>query len=89
MSQKKSPSEKLVEKLTTGITTFTYRKKDGNIRYAVGTAHSDVIPEDHKPKDPTASIETKDGIRYYDYLSLGWRSLKKDNIVRILAAVRK
>jgi hypothetical protein len=87
MSHKNS-AEKLIEKLSSGIVLFTYRKQNGEIRYAAGTTNEEVIPLECKSRN-VAMANVKDNIRYYDYMSIGWRSLKKDNIVRIMSSVKK
>jgi hypothetical protein len=56
--------------------SFSYFKKDGTCRSAVGTLHEGLIPSEMKPKD--SSVNHGDNFRYYDLEKKGWRSLHKD-----------
>ncbi len=55
---------------------FSYFKKDGKCRNAIGTLHEKWIPEDMKPND--ASTNTGGTFRYFDLEKNAWRSLHKD-----------
>ena len=55
---------------------FSYFKKDGTLRQAIGTLHSDLIPEDMRPKDPSVNF-TGDNFKYFDLEKKAWRSLHK------------
>lgn len=56
--------------------SFSYFKKNGELRNAVGTLHEKLIPIEMQPKDPSAN---KTGnFKYYDIEKKGWRSLHKD-----------
>lgn len=59
---------------------FTYTKKDGTERKAVGTLNDALIPIDHQvTEDPsTGNVNTPANFRYYDLEKSGWRSLSKD-----------
>ena len=55
---------------------FSYFKKDGKCRSAVGTLHEKLIPAEMKPND--ASTNTGGTFRYFDLEKNAWRSLHKD-----------
>lgn len=81
--------EKLSQKLNSGIVTFSYRKSNGEIRYAAGTTCTALIPTDKQPKGNGSSFTTPTTQRYYDFVAMNWRSLKKDEILQIRATVFK
>lgn len=84
-----TPAAKLNAKLATGIVTFTYRKANGEIRYAVGTTIGDLMPADKAPKTSGTPTDTATTQRYYDFISKDWRTVKKDEIIRIATTVVK
>lgn len=88
-STNNTPAAKLNAKLAVGIVTFSYRKKDGSIRYAVGTTVSDLMPADKAPKNSTAPTDTATNQRYYDFISKDWRTVTKADIIRIATTVVK
>jgi hypothetical protein len=53
-------------------------KKDGTLRNAVGTLHETLIPEDHRPKDPSINYANGDNLKYFDLEKNAWRSLSKN-----------
>ena len=55
---------------------FSYFKKDGTLRNAVGTLHEKFIPEEMRPKDPSVN-DLRSNLKYYDLEKKGWRSLPK------------
>ena len=55
---------------------FTYFKKDGSSRTALGTLNEDLIPEDKRPKDSSVNVGTN--LKYFDVEKNGWRSLSYD-----------
>lgn len=62
-----------------GKVKFSYSKKDGSVRDAVGTLVIDIMGEENAPKGGYASpVNT---IRYYDLNSNGWRSFIIDNLI--------
>jgi hypothetical protein len=77
----------LSKKLKTGIVTFEYRKNNGEIRCAVGTHLIDLMPVEKQPKNTNAVHETQNNINYYDFLVKDWRSLKKESVIKVTAAV--
>ena len=68
-------------KLATGVYRFSYFKKEGGIREAVGTRMPSLIPTDKAPKCPQTNEEWKEraaSIPYYDLDQQGWRSFRID-----------
>ena len=64
--------------------SFSFMKKDGTMRNAVGTLHMDLIPEGMKPKDSSANF-VGDNLKYFDLEKNAWRSLSKDcSLVQII-----
>lgn len=80
-------AEKLMAKLPTGVVAFAFKKANGDIRYAAGTHNLSIIPADKQPKNLTKSHETKTNISYFDICKQNWRSLKKENIIRIATTI--
>jgi hypothetical protein len=63
---------------------FSFIKKDGTMRNAIGTLHENLIPEGMKPKDPSANF-AGDNLKYFDLEKNAWRSLSKDcSLVHII-----
>ena len=56
--------------------SFSYFKKDGQLRNARGTLNESLIPEHLRPKD--SSTNYANSFRYYDLEKGAWRSLHKD-----------
>lgn len=75
--------ELLKQQLASKIVSFTYTKKDGEIRNAEGTTNGDIILEygGELPKGTGAS--NTDTIPYWDINSKGWRCFKVDNFISI------
>lgn len=80
-------AEKLMAKLPTGVVCFQFKKTNGDIRYAAGTHNPSMMPADKRPKDLTKKHETATNISYFDFVKQDWRSLKKDNIMRIATTI--
>ena len=80
------------KKLSTGVWRFSYYKKDGSIREAVGTLCMDLIPEDKRPKSlssaPDVRPENYDTFPYYDLDAAGWRSFRLDNFIGFVEEVK-
>jgi len=57
--------------------SFSFMKKDGKIRNAIGTLHESLIPEEWKPKDPSINYANGDNLKYFDLEKNAWRSLSK------------
>lgn len=77
----KSLDDKLVEKLNAGVVCFTFRKKNGEIRYAAGTNNQNCMDE-----TPVANTSNT-LINYFDLTKRAWRNVSKGNIMRIGSAV--
>ena len=91
------------KKLSTGVWRFSYYKKDGSIREAVGTLDMSRIPEDKRPKGdmpdgaarepsvlssaPDVRPENYDTFPYYDLDAAGWRSFRLDNFIGFVEQV--
>ena len=83
-----TPSEKELslinfnEALRKGKVKFTYRKKDGSLREALGTLHKETMGEENYPSNGnTESKGPENQIRYYDLNSNGWRSFLSENLL--------
>lgn len=55
---------------------FTYFKKDGSKRTAMGTLNEKLIPEEFHPKDSSVNVGTN--LKYFDMEKKAWRSLSYD-----------
>ena len=81
--------ESFRNKLRSGIYRFSYFKKDGGIREAVGTLDPALIPDDILPKsgmDPDA-LAPASTFRYYDLIAGGWRSFCLDLFIGFVEEV--
>lgn len=70
---------KLRKALKAGNVSFTFKKKDGSIREAVGTLKENVIP-------PVCGLRTSDPNKvqiFYDVIKEAWRSFKIENLVSV------
>ena len=80
--------ESFRKKLSTGVWRFSYFKKDGSIREAVGTLCMDLIPEDKRPKGINSeALACADTFCYYDLDAQGWRSFRLDNFIGFVEKV--
>ena len=59
--------------LNQGVVRFSFFKKDGSIREAVGTTNLMLIPEDKQPKG-TANAPVYSTINFFDLQKSEWRS---------------
>ena len=69
--------ESFREALSNGFARFTYYKKDGTTRTALGTRSPSLIPVDKAPKCPQTNDEWDDtakAIPYFDLDKNEWRS---------------
>jgi hypothetical protein len=77
----------LKRKLHEGKVTFTFQKKAGEMRTAVGTTKTDLIPEASRPIDKpmVEGAEPKDvgHQNYYDLEKGAWRSFQKEKLISI------
>ena len=65
--------------LNTNIVTFHYRKKNGQLRKAVGTTCLDFVPTDLLPKG-IGSQRPEGYVNYYDLTVCGWRTLRLKHV---------
>ena len=83
--------ESFRDKLRTGVYRFSYFKKDGDIREAVGTLDFSHIPAEHQPKPlsgaPDVRPENYETFRYYDLDAEGWRSFRLENFIGFVSKV--
>ena len=81
--------ENFRKQLATGAFRFSYFKKDGSIREAVGTLDFGLIPTEHLPKG-TADSETSEvsTFAYYDLEKGSWRSFCLDNFIGFVEEVK-
>ena len=78
------------KKLSTGVWRFSYFKKDGHIREAVGTLDPARIPVEHAPKnseEANAYMPSYETLSYYDLDAGGWRSFRLDNFIGFVEQV--
>ncbi len=75
--------ENLLEKMAVGPTLFAYKKKDGELRPAIGTLNSAQIPVELTPKTPAKKNENN--VVYFDLQRKKWRTCKAINIIKIEA----
>jgi hypothetical protein len=79
-------------KLSTGIYRFSYFKKEGGIREAVGTLDLSRIPAEHHPKSLFAASDDSpknyETFRYYDLIAAGWRSFCLDLFIGFVEEVK-
>ena len=69
--------ENLRERMKNGIVVFSYWKKNGEIREAIGTLCPLLIPEEDKPKcenEEMRKCENFSSFTYYDINKKAWRS---------------
>ena len=77
--------------LSNGIYRFSYFKKDGGIREAVGTLDPALIPDDILPKsgmDPDA-LTPASTFRYYDLYADCWRSFCLDLFIGFVEEIKE
>jgi hypothetical protein len=75
MTNQKKPItiKELRSKLRRGEVRFSFEKKDGSIREAVGTLKESLIPAEHLPKgerEPSPLV-----VNFYDLEKSSWRSM--------------
>lgn len=80
--------ESIRDALSNGFARFTYYKKDGTFRRALGTRSSSLIPTDKLPKgdmsDGSATWEdSAKAIPYFDLDKNEWRSFSVLNFVKL------
>ena len=84
--------ESFRKKLSTGVYRFSYFKKDGSIREAVGTLDLTRIPEEQRPKAYTTEEHEEylycSTMCYYDLDAQGWRSFCIDLFIGFVEEVK-
>jgi len=63
-----------------GKVKFSYTKKDGTVREALGTLDNKIYGEENEPKG-TGYTVPEYNIRYFDLEKEGWRSFNADNLL--------
>ena len=79
------------KKLGTGAWRFSYFKKDGSIREAVGTLDPARIPDEHAPKSSDEAnqwMPCYETFPYYDLNAGGWRSFCLDLFIGFVEQVK-
>lgn len=77
--------ESFRDAISNGFARFTYRKKDGTTRSALGTRSPTLIPADKAPKGENreSKIEDCKSIPYFDLEKNEWRSFNVLNFVSL------
>ena len=78
------------KKLSTGVWRFSYFKKDGSIREAVGTLDPSLIPEHASKSSDEANqwMPCYETFTYYDLKAGGWRSFCLDLFIGFVEEVK-
>lgn len=63
--------------------SFSFKKRNGTIRYALGTLNHSFISQYWTPTETGGYEEPEDVIRYFDMDALAWRSFKVDSLIEI------
>lgn len=58
--------------------SFSYFKKNGECRQAVGTLHPHLIPKEHRIDEKEGESKKTANFAYFDLEKNAWRSLHKD-----------
>ena len=78
--------ESFRDALSNGFARFTYYKKDGTTRTALGTRSPSLIPVDKAPKCPQTNEEWEErakAIPYFDLEKNEWRSFSVLNFISL------
>ena len=77
--------ESFRDAISNGFARFTYRKKDGTTRSALGTRSPTLIPADKAPKGENreSKIEDCKSIPYFDLEKNEWRSFNVLNFISL------
>ena len=73
-------STALVMRLKAGRTSFSFVKKDGTVRNAIGTTDLGLIPSDFHPKGYGSSDKV---ITFFDLEKTSWRSVSKTSRISL------
>lgn len=68
-------AHKLKTTLDSSVAEFHYLKKDGEVRYAVGTRNINLIPSDLRPSSEIMDVNDSKAIVYYDFDECAFRSI--------------
>ena len=68
-------------KLEEGVIRFTFRKKDGSVRTALGTRNLSLIPKEDAPKNP---FEGDRALTYWDLEARNYRAVSWNSEVEIV-----
>jgi len=74
----------LVEALKNGVVAFSYKKKDGQLRRAIGTKNAMFIPAEFRPKGNGDDKGAKTTITYFDMQKQSWRSIATHKALSVL-----
>lgn len=74
MNLTKIDASQLSEKLSSGVTTFAFKKVGGDLRTAIGTTNLSLIPIAHHPK---GTIKKERTLPFFDIEKREWRALNK------------
>lgn len=76
-------TDKLRSELKKRVVRFTYYKKDGSIRKAVGTRNPEVAREKFAQEIPAPKGTAINENAYYDLVKHAWRSFIPQNVASI------
>ena len=79
--------DKLRDRLKLSVIKFAYKKKNGEVRYAIGTTNSELLDVvfNIKLKGQETEQDSRAGItNYFDIEKRGWRSLRNNNLIEII-----
>lgn len=65
--------------LQNGVAKFAFVKKDGTLRFALGTLKLDLIPSSNHPKGVRPSSEKV--VTFFDLEKTAWRCVSVDSLV--------
>jgi hypothetical protein len=71
--------EDLRQKLRQGPTKFTFVKKTGELRFALGTLNLNIIPTGSQPKGVRPASPKV--IAFFDLEKIAWRSVSVDSLI--------
>lgn len=83
MVTKQELSQELKDLLTKNIVSFSYEKKNGEWREAVGTRNPKMITEHNGELPKGTGKEATGVITYWDIKAEAWRSFREDSIITI------
>lgn len=77
---KRIDTSKLKELLNGGVVSFSFEKKNGDLREAVGTTNTNNIPVANLAKGGSTP---GDKVPYFDLIKGGWRSVAIDQPIYV------